>query len=53
MSNNTHPVLAKLRERIAQKNANPQLAEMSKKIKQYIEARAAEQAAQEAKEGGE
>lgn len=51
--NSKNAVLAKLREQIAKKNANPQLAEMSKKIKQYIEARAAEQAAQEENKGGE
>ena len=48
-------IIAKLRERIAQqkaKKAQPTWAELCEKIKRNIEARAAEQAAQEAKEGG-
>lgn len=51
--NNEHPMLAKLRAQLAQKKAQPTWAELCERIKRNIEARAAEQAAQEAKEGGE
>ena len=46
-------MLAKLRAQLAQKKAQPTWAELCEKVRRNIEARAAEQAAQEENKGGE
>lgn len=46
-------MLVKLRAQLAQKKAQPTWSELCAKIKRNIEARAAEQVAQEKNKGGE